>query len=169
VRINFFPGPGAGKTTTAADVFAKLKRLSYQVEHVNEYVKAWAYNNRKVDPFDQFYIQAKQMQYEYRFLKTGVKNIVTDSPVALGYVYSENPEHKRILKEVSDAFDKEFPCYNIYLLRGDKPYVAAGRYQDKDRALEIDQRVIDEVKYLTYIPYEDFDGIMKLVLGNVER
>jgi len=168
VRINFFGGPGSGKSTTAADVFARLKRELVSVEHVGEYVKAWAYQNRPVDFYDQFYLQAKQMQYEYRFLKAGVRNIVTDSPVALSYVYSA-PHLRDVLKLVSDTYDKDFASYNIFLLRGDKPYVAAGRYQSKTKATEIDKKIMDEVKYLTYVPYNDMDMIMNLVMSVVSR
>lgn len=168
MRINFFGGPGSGKSTTAAQVFAELKRRGYSIEHVNEYVKAWAYAGRRVDPYDQFYLQAKQMQYEYRYLKHGVKNIVTDSPVALGYVYA-NEALKPILRQISDTFDNAFPTFNIFILRGDKPYVAAGRYESKEKALEVDERIKREVHCLYYAPFTDFDTILKVVETQIDK
>lgn len=162
MRINFFGGPGAGKSTTAAEVFSRLKRELVSVELVSEYVKAWAYAKQPVDHYDQFYIQAKQMHYEYRLLKNGVKNIVTDSPVALSYIYAP-PSLAPALKLVSDTYDKDFDSYNIFLVRGNKTYIASGRYQNKDRAIEIDKKIQQEIRYLAYAPFEDFELIMKLV------
>jgi hypothetical protein len=168
MRINFLGGPDSRKTTTAADVFARLKRLRVSVEYVTEYVKPWAYEKRKVHPYDQFYLQAKQMQYEYRFLKTGVKNVVTDSPVVLGYVYA--PENlKPTLRHVSDTFDKGFPSFNIFLLRGESDYNSHGRYQTREEAMEIDDRIRREVPDLTFIDFNDIDGIMSLVLERIDR
>jgi hypothetical protein len=168
MRINFFGGPGAGKSTTASEVFARLKRELVSVELVNEYVKAWAYAKQPIDFYDQFYIQAKQMHYEYRFLKNGVKNVITDSPVALSYVYAP-PSLAPALKLISDTYDKDFASYNIFLRRQDKPYIAAGRYQDKERAVEIDQKIMSEIQGLTYVPYNDLDTIMRLVTENISK
>lgn len=168
MRVNFLGGPGAGKSTTAADVFARLKRLGYSVEHVGEYVKSWAYGKRPVDPLDQFYLQAKQMQYEYRLLKAGVLNIVTDSPVMLGYIYAPE-ELKPTLQRISDLYDSYYPSFNIFLVRGDKPYIAAGRYQDRERAVQIDKTIVEEVSNLVFVPWDRMDIIMDLVLGVVQR
>jgi hypothetical protein len=166
MRINFFGGPGSGKSTMAAYVFYRLKRALYSVEHVGEYVKSWAYLNRPVDFYDQFYLQAKQMQYEYRFLKAGVRNIVTDAPVALSYIYSAS--HLRdVLKQVSDTYDKDFASVNIFLERGDKPYLAAGRYQSRAKAMEVDEKIKKEVKNLFFVPYDAEEKIMGIVLDHV--
>ena len=37
--INFFGGPGCGKSTTAAELFAKMKKANYKVELVHEVAK----------------------------------------------------------------------------------------------------------------------------------
>jgi hypothetical protein len=167
MRINFLGGPDSRKSTTAPDVFSQLKRRRESVELVLEYVKSWAYAKRKVDPYDQFYLQAKQMQYEYRFLKTGVLNIVTDSPVVLGYVYA--PEFlKPVLRQISDTFDQAYPSLNIFLVRGDAEYNSHGRYETKEQAVAMDERIKREVPNLHFFDFQDVDGIMKLVLRNID-
>jgi ABC-type multidrug transport system ATPase subunit len=70
-RIGFLGGPGSGKSTTAAWLFAELKTQNKPVELCNEYVKAWTYLNRAVKEWDQVYCFAKQQQYEFRFLQAG--------------------------------------------------------------------------------------------------
>jgi Cdc6-like AAA superfamily ATPase len=168
MRFNFLGGPGSGKSTTAALVFAEMKKEMYSVELVSEYVKAWAYANQPVDFYDQFYIQAKQMHYEYRFLKNGVKNVVTDSPVALSYIYAP-PSLRGALKHVSDTYDQDFAFFNIFLVRGNKPYIAAGRYQSKDKAIEIDKRIQETVPDLHYVDYGDMGTIMRMVKAAAAR
>lgn len=168
MRINFLGGPDSRKTTTALRVAGELKRMRYSLEYVNEYVKSWAYGKRDVDRMDQFYIQAKQMQYEYRFLKAGVKNIISDSPVALGFIYGPN-DLAPALRAVSDAYDREFPCYNIFLIRGDAPYDPHGRYQSREKAVEVDAKIKREIKDMYHVPFEDFTTIMDLVLDQIDR
>jgi nicotinamide riboside kinase len=167
MRINLFGGPGSGKSTTAAWLFSELKRRLVSVEHVNEYVKAWAYAKRSVDPYDQVYIMAKQMQYEYRFLKNGIKNVITDSPVDLSIVYS--PTHlKPALKLMVETYNRDFDYLNIFLCRGNKPYVAEGRYQDKERAVEIDNKILQEIGYMQSFDFGD-PGILEFVLDRVKK
>jgi hypothetical protein len=167
VRINLFGGPGSGKSTTAAWLFSELKRRLVSVEHVNEYVKAWAYAKRPVDHYDQIYIMAKQMQYEYRFLKNGIKNIVTDSPVDLSIVYS--PEHlKPAMRLLSQTYNQDFAYENIFIRRGDKPYVQEGRYQDKARALEVDQKIQQELGAMISFDFGD-PAVLDYVLARVKQ
>ena len=37
--INFFGGPGVGKSTAACDLFVAMKKAGYKVEYVDEYAK----------------------------------------------------------------------------------------------------------------------------------
>lgn len=47
ICVNFFSGPGAGKSTLAAYVFSKLKMMGVNCELVSEFAKdkVWEKNN----------------------------------------------------------------------------------------------------------------------------
>lgn len=147
MRINLFGGPGAGKSTTAAWLFSQLKDRRESVEHVAEYVKAWAYQKRPVMRYDQVYLFAKQQQYEYRFLKAGVKHIVTDCPCFLSIFYAgaQTPLAQG-LWTILQAYDEEFPVVNIFLVRGAKEYIQEGRYHTHEQAKEIDKEMLALLK-----------------------
>lgn len=181
MRINFFGGPGSGKSTTAPWVFSMLKRDKASIELVTEYVKSWATQKRKVNEFDQIYLFGKQMQYEYRFLNAGIKNIVTDSPVLLSSVYA-SVYFKDInvaddLEHMADEYEKKYPSINIFLDRGDKPYNPEGRYQTYEEAKEIDKLILKVLedkaqnKQLTYaiFPFSDPEAILKYVRDHITK
>lgn len=46
--INIWAGPGAGKSTTAAETFALCKKAGLGVELRTEYVKDWAWRGDKI-------------------------------------------------------------------------------------------------------------------------
>lgn len=177
MRINFFAGPGAGKSTTTARVFSQLKEAGISVEQVGEYVKAWAYQKRHIGKFDQLYIFGKQHQYEYRYLSQGVKNIVTDSPCFLSVVYAAfygQPVISSAIMDLVKEYDKDHPCLNIFLHRGDKPYVQAGRWQTAEGAKELDALILSTLKVcypdnLIEIDFKDKEKIFQTVLSAVEK
>jgi deoxyadenosine/deoxycytidine kinase len=131
MRINLLAGPGSGKSTTAAWLFSELKIRHVSVELITEYVKSWATQKRQVTTFDQVYLFGKQMQYEYRFLNNGIKNVVTDSPLILSAVYADYyyPEMKlgQHLLQIMHKYESQYPSLNIYLERRDKLYNQEGR------------------------------------------
>lgn len=171
-RINLFAGPGAGKSTTAAWLFAEMKMAGHSVELVTEYVKAWACEKREIKAFDQVYLLGKQMQYEYRFLAAGIKNIITDSPVLLSCSYAKayRPQlgiHGPMLQLVR-AYEKEYPSINIFLNRDDKPYVQEGRYQDTETAKKLDLIIREDLNEvgIEFVEYSFYDkkGILEYVI-----
>ena len=177
MRINLNAGPGAGKSTTAAWLFSELKGKHISVELVTEYVKSWATQKRNVNSFDQIYLFGKQMQYEFRFLNSGVKNIVTDSPLILSAVYADfyYPELNlgQPLLQLMKSYDAAHPSINIFLRRNDKKYIQEGRYQTYEQAKHVDELVQQYVtKHLNnvhFVDYNDRNTILQLVLKNCDQ
>ncbi len=179
MRVNFFAGPGAGKSTTTARVFSQLKERHVSVEHVGEYVKSWAYKKQQINKWDQIYIFGKQQQYEYRYLSQGVRNIVTDSPCFLSVVYSlfyGRKSAENIASAVAmlcKEYDEDHPCLNIFLDRGSKTYVQEGRYQSYGSAKDVDKFMEETLwkynKPFVKIAYDDKDLILETVLKAVEK
>ena len=144
-RINLFGGPGSGKSTLASLLFGELKLRGFSVELVNEYIKVWVYENRKLESFDQVYIFAKQQRLEDRVLRAGVKTLITDSPLLLQCVYAKryNMLGWQELIEIAKKFDKEYEAKNLFIKRHDNGYVSEGRFQKTlSEAEEIDGEIL---------------------------
>lgn len=175
MRINLYAGPGAGKSTTAAMLFAKLKIAGYSIELVSEYVKAWAIAKRAPVGFDQVYLMGKQLQYEYRFLSNGIKNVIADSPVLLSacYTRANYPDLINVADHMDGIvmeYERQHPAINIFLDRGDKEYKTEGRFQSKEGAQRIDNVVRDTLNRLglvyTTFSFYDNDAIFEFIKAN---
>jgi nicotinamide riboside kinase len=156
-RINLFGGPGTGKSTMAASLYSELKNYgnstghTIQTELVREYVKNWAWENRKILGYDQFYIFAKQLRAEELCLRNGVDVIITDSPIALAYMYSVayNLTGRNEIRSLVQSFEKEYPSKNIFLKRDyTVPYNQKGRYQNLEEAKQLDNLTLLTLKNL---------------------
>jgi len=160
IVVNFYGGPGSGKSTTAAGVFSKLKTMGVNAELITEYAKDKAWENPvgpdgKFAPiFDnQIYIFAKQHHRLFR-LNGQVDVAVTDSPILLSSVYNDGkfPALDNLVVETFNGFNN----MNYYLNRV-KPYNPKGRNQNEEQAIFIDGKV---KKLLTdrYISVVNLDG-----------
>lgn len=139
-RINLFAGPGCGKSTLSAYLFHELKEAGVSVELVREFIKDWAYDDIKPRSFDQFYIMGEQMRREDIPLRNGVRLIVTDSPILLGSLYS-NDNISSITQNTVRLFDEEYTPLNIVLGRDDKRFKQEGRWQNLDESKIVDKKI----------------------------
>lgn len=147
MRICLYGGPGLGKSTLAAEIFAALKKEGLNVELVREYIKNWAYLDRRPKSFEQTYIFAKQMHAEDLLLHSGVPHIVTDSPLYLQCYYSHKynfPCWKELVG-ICTQFEREYPAFNIFLGREGIPYKEEGRWENYEQAVAVDKEMRDFV------------------------
>ena len=151
--VNLYAGPGAGKSTGAAYIFAKLKMAGIDCEYVSEYAKDRVWQE---DQFPlkhcQLYVTGKQCLKITRLLGK-VDVVVTDSPIAIGAMYTtEKPYQDVCIYEAK----KHKNTFNIFVNRF-KKYNPNGRNQTEDEAKEIDKRIKD---FLTTndIPFIEANG-----------
>jgi hypothetical protein len=146
--INFFGGPGCGKSTTSAGVFHKMKVLGLKVELVTEYAKDMVYENRANILADQLYVLAKQTRRVAR-LQGLVDYCVTDSPILLSSIYNTGSS---LIDDLALEIFNGFDNYNFFIYRS-KPYMKYGRGQTEDEAIEIDNKIFKKLVD-TRIPYD---------------
>ena len=142
--INFYGGPGSGKSTTAARIFSELKDKGYNVELATEYAKDMTWQKSFHVLGNQVYIFAKQQHRIWR-LDGMVDMIITDSPLLNSLVYGDTSDTFKSL--VIEEYWKR-PTFDVYLNRV-KEYNPAGRSQHLEEAIEIDKittRRVEEIK-----------------------
>ena len=138
--INLYGGPGTGKSTTAAHLFALFKQEGRNVELVTEYAKDKVWEKSFDVLGNQVYVLGKQYHRMYRLLgKTDY--IITDSPLLFSLYYGKHlgDNFKNLVLELYRSMDN----IDIFLTRV-KKYELVGRMQTEEQA-----RLIDgEIKYI---------------------
>ena len=145
--INLYGGPGTGKSTSAAYMFAQLKNKGVNAELVREYVKDWAWEERQVGLFDQLYLMGKQVRKESMLLGK-VDVIITDSPVWLAGYYASKYSPPVLAQGIEHAIRSYYSQSEIeghehhhVFLERTKKYDSRGRYQTEEQAKKIDKEL----------------------------
>ncbi len=155
VCINFFGGPGSGKSTTASELYSFLKKKNYSVELVQEFAKDLVYENSETLLGIQLVVFAEQFKRQWRLLNK-VDYIVTDSPLLLSSVYFElyfdrteqkhfTPQYKQLSINFFDSTFKQFSNINYFLQR-DVTFDRSGRVNDESESKLIDNLILKKLK-----------------------
>ena len=135
--VNLYAGPGAGKSTGAAYIFAKLKMAGVDCEYVSEYAKDRVWQE---DQFPlqhcQLYVTGKQCLKIVRLLGK-VDVVVTDSPIAIGAMFTTEKPYQDVCIYEAKKYKN---TYNLFVNRF-KPYNQNGRNQTEEEAKEIDRKI----------------------------
>jgi len=140
--INLSGGPGSGKSTTAASVFAAMKTAGISCELITEYVKTWAWRGEKIGAWDDIYITAKQLRRESACYGK-VDYVITDSPLWLGAMYERlyRPDSHIMAAIAHETRARQAAAgLNVVecFVKRTKPFVQAGRYEDEAAARRVD-------------------------------
>lgn len=152
IIVNLFGAPGAGKSTSAAYIFSKLKMLGINAELVTEYAKDKLWEENPAPFKNQLYILAKQY---FRITRCAEKVdvIITDSPILLNILYNKN---KSILDENFDRLvcniHNFYNSFNVYINRT-VAYEPIGRFQNEEESNIVGEQTIRllEEKQVPYI------------------
>jgi len=159
--INFFGGPGIGKTITSCLLFAKLKMNGHVAEFVPEYAKTLVWKKDYETLKNQYYVSRKQYS-KISILKDHVDFIITDSPIALGIYYNrfypDNVSDKQKTEEMIISSYHEFDNVNFFLRRNkDEIYEQRGRLQTEEEAKKIDEE-LKSILLEFSIPFVEVDA-----------
>lgn len=137
-----YGGPGTGKSTTAAAVFAELKQRGHNVELVTEFAKDLTWEQAHGKLAHQPYLTAKQM-WRLDRLTDQVQAVVTDTSTLLSTVYGgpENgvtPAFREWL--IEDYLSRR--TVNFFLQRDpSRAYNTKGRSQTETEAVAADSQI----------------------------
>lgn len=146
--INVFGAPGVGKSTYAAELFAKMKQSGMSCELVQEFAKEMVYADNEKLRQDQLIVLAEQ--YRRTFVLNGkIDYIITDSPLLLSIIYNNltpNPYPKESFNQVCvNAFNR-FDNINILLTHQLKrAYEQNGRVQNLTESLQIQKQIVSVI------------------------
>ena len=137
--VNFFGGPGAGKSTLALGVASRLKATGVNCEYIHEFAKELTWDKRFNAMRNQTWILGSQYEMLRRCIDQ-VDVIVTDTSLLNSALYGRQlPFGDKIADLAMSMFDS---MENMtFVVDRKKVYNPIGRSQDEEEALVIDETV----------------------------
>lgn len=141
IILNFTGAPGAGKSTGAAYVFAKLKMLGIDAELATEFAKDKVWEENPTPFKNQAYIFGKQ-SYRLSRVTGKVEVIVTDSPLLLSIIYNND---ERLTENFNEMVKDVWHSYKnkTYFVHRVKPYNPNGRHQTEAESDALSQDILE--------------------------
>lgn len=176
--VNIYGGPGIGKSTSALQIVAELKKMGYSAEYVSEVAKEYVYAKNYEILDGKLENQKKLMREQQSRLDLLIGNVdivITDSPLLLNGVYL-NEEAEITDKHLDDIFSvySEYSNYDIVLERDlSSEFETEGRIHTLEQSIQKDAEItslLDEcdIKYSTY-KRDDIISIVDSIVSNLEE
>lgn len=137
--VSLYAGPGSGKSTSMAGIFAELKLAGVNAEMAPEFAKEKVWEKSFNVLGNQIYVFGKQLHTLVR-VAGQVDVVVTDSPLLLSLIYGKNELQE--FKQLVLAVNGQFRMLNFFLQRK-KKYNPSGRMQTEPEARDIDCQILN--------------------------
>ena len=151
--VDIFGGPGAGKSTTALQIVAELKKLGYHADYVSEVAKELVYAKDFEHLDGTLKNQSKILSEQKRRLDIMLDNVdvvVTDSPLLLNTVYlKENaPEY---IESVFSQYEN-YNNYNVVVERD-----LSVKFEQEGRIHNLEESIKKDGEINTLLDSHDID------------
>ena len=140
ICINFYGGPGIGKSTLAARVYSQLKIEGIKTELVGEFAKDLVYEKAYNVMADQHYLFAQQAHRLWRLAQSGVEVAVCDSPLLLNMAYNQDPNNGYFNQFVIDTY-KRYDNFDYVLARNEEYWEKDKRDGKVEDAIQMDKKI----------------------------
>jgi len=155
--INFFGGPGVGKSGFAAELFGYMKSKDMSVELAREVAKDLVWDKSpKIN--DQIYILGRQHDLIYSLMGE-VDYIITDCPLLMLSAYVWNPANlakigcskqdlmflKFDFEQLTGALHHVYPSIN-FLIERSSEFTDEGRIHDLEQSIKLDREIEERVQ-----------------------
>lgn len=169
--INLIGGPCSGKSTVAAELFARMKKMGIHCELVTEYIKDRIYDNHNSVINDQIFLFAQELhQLKNKLEKVDI--IVHDGSLLLNINYDKDNNYQLYDLIVSEY--KKFNNLDFFLLRNNIKFENYGRIHNIEESLNIDNNIKNiyhkyNINFIELDSKDSVDKIIKYILDNINE
>ena len=160
--INLIGGPCSGKSTVAAELFARLKKMGVHCELVSEYIKDRIYEENQTMPKNQIAIFG--MEHYNISNKIGKDDVIVHDGSFINNIIYKATENKYFDDLIVSEY-KRFWNLDFFIKRGNIEFETYGRIHNLKQSKELD-KIIKETydSYeLSYIEVESRDAVDKII------
>jgi predicted ATPase len=173
VVVNFYGGPGSGKTTAAAHLFTILKQKSIDTEIVSEFAKDIVLERNYGALEHQWYVLAHQA-YRVMCAYRAMQVTIVDSPILLGPIYDR--DNSKALNDLCLEHHHRYNNLNVLVPRiPSYNHSLNGRVHSLTESIAIDNKIVNYLKSnnIEYIDLRDLEHppietLSRLVLSEIE-
>ncbi len=160
--INLIGGPCSGKSTIAAELFARLKKMGIKTELVPEYVKDRIYEENQTITKHQIAIFG--MEHYNISNKIGKVDVIVHDGSFINNILYKSEENKEFDNLIVSEYHK-FNNLDFFVKRGNIEFEDYGRIHNYEQSLKLDEQIKELYKQskAEYIEVESRDAVDKII------
>lgn len=160
--INLIGGPCSGKSTIAAELFARLKKMGVHCELVSEYIKDRIYEENQTMPKNQIAIFG--MEHYNISNKLGKVDVIVHDGSFINNIIYKTEENKYFDDLIISEY-KRFWNLDFFIKRGNIEFETYGRIHNLKQSKELDKTIKETYDNyeLSYIEVESRDAVDKII------